>query len=98
MNPHKININGRNFIVLKSFGNKKYDVYEKIPKSAKIKHILSFGDQGYQHYFDKFGDYSYLDHNDPLRLKRFRDRFAALYDKNRDNPYSSIYWSWNYLW
>ena len=88
-----IKINGQIFKVAKSKRkNKKYDVFKD------ENFILSFGDTRYSHYKDKFKLYSKDDHNDLTRLKNFRNRFKTLYEKNKNNPLSSIYWSWNYLW
>lgn len=62
--------------------------------------IIPFGQLGYEHYKDRtpLKLYSNLDHNNKIRRKLFRDRFRKLYDENKNNKYSAIYWSWNYLW
>jgi hypothetical protein len=72
--------------------NKKYDVF----KDGKF--IVSFGASGMQHYKDKIGLWSNLDHNDEDRLKSFRNRFKKLYEMNKNNKSSGIYWSWRFLW
>lgn len=72
--------------------NKKYDVFKD------GKYITSFGALGMEHYKDKIGLYSHLDHNDKVRLQNFRNRFKSLYEKNKNNLASGIYWSWRYLW
>ena len=74
--------------------NKKYDVI--LPDGT----IISFGQLGYEHYKDTtpLKLYKHLDHNDKDRRQRFRSRFAKLYEKNKNNRYSPMYWSWNYLW
>jgi hypothetical protein len=59
---------------------------------------LFFGAYGMEQYKDKFKQYSDWDHNDEKRRELFRKRFRKLYEKNKDNPRSAIYWSWNYLW
>lgn len=69
--------------------NKKYDVFEN------GKFIVSYGDRNYQHYKDKLGYYSELDHNDKQRRKLYRKRHAK--DKI-NNPYYAGYWAYNYLW
>jgi hypothetical protein len=76
-------------VVMSTRNNKKYDVYKH------GKYVLSFGDMRYQHYKDKLGNYSNLDHNDEVRRKKFRDRFGG---RDHNNPDKALYWSWNYLW
>ena len=74
--------------------NKKYDV---IFSNGKI---VSFGQLGYEHYKDMtpLKLYSKLDHLDEKRRRLFRLRFKKLYELNKNNIYSPIFWSWNYLW
>lgn len=69
--------------------NKKYDIFKN------GKYLLSFGDSRYQHYKDKLGHYSNLDHNDEERLRKFRERFGS---KDFSNPDKALFWSWYYLW
>jgi hypothetical protein len=48
-----------------------------------------------------FGDIRYQDnliHNNKERLNRFRKRFKSLYDLNKNNYNSSIFYSYNLLW
>ncbi len=71
--------------------NKKYDVFD-----ANQKYILSFGDSRYQHFHDAFGDYTYLNHNDPYRRANYRKRAEGM--GNLSNPYSSNYWAYWTLW
>lgn len=59
---------------------------------------VKFGAYGMEHFKDKFGQFRHLDHNDQKRLIAFKSRFGKLYEKNKNNPTSAIYWSWNYLW
>lgn len=79
--------------------NKKYKV-------TFIKHnktyTIHFGDKRYEHYKDKIGLYSHLDHLDENRRRLFKGRF-----KTRKNKYgkllindkmSPLYWSYHYLW
>lgn len=68
---------------------KKYDVY------YKNKYLLSYGDIRYNHYYDKFGYYSYLNHNDPERRLLYRKRH---HNDHIHNPNYSGYWSYNFLW
>ena len=70
--------------------NKKYDVYDK-----NGSYIISFGDKRYQHYKDKIGLYSHLDHNDKKRRDRYRSRHR---NDMIDNDNFAGFFSWNYLW
>jgi len=69
--------------------HKKYDVYKG------DRYITSFGDVRYEHYYDKLGFYSNLDHLDSQRRRLYRTRHAR---DNIDNPNYAGYWSWKYLW
>ena len=58
--------------------------FEKSPrKDKKIRaHLpdgsfVDFGHPGYEHYRDKTGLWSHLDHNDPERRKRFHARHRS---------------------
>lgn len=44
----------------------------------------------------KFEDY--LIHGDKYRLNNFQDRFRKIYEKNKNNINSALFWSWNLLW
>lgn len=74
--------------------DKKYDVI--LPNGK----IISFGQIGYEQYKDStpLKLYSDLDHNDERRRDNFRKRFYKLYEKNKLNVESPIFWAWNYLW
>lgn len=74
--------------------NKKYDAM------LSDGCIIPFGQTGYEHYKDStpLRLYSNLNHDDETRRLLYRKRFAKIYKKNENNPYSSVYWSWNYLW
>jgi len=67
--------------------NKKYDVFNK-----DGKYLLSFGDSTMQHYFDKFGAFSHLDHLDKERKRLFWLRHKKTSDKK-----SPRYWL-RFLW
>lgn len=69
--------------------NKKYDVYKN------GVYITSFGDSSYQHYHDKIGLWSHLDHNNLKRRQAYQSRHAGdrLHDKT-----SAGYFAWKYLW
>lgn len=74
--------------------DKKYDVI--LPDNT----IVSFGSIEHKHYFDNtpLKLYKHLNHNDNKRRALFRKRFMKLYENNKNNRKSSIYWSWKYLW
>ena len=82
-------INGKSYIVNPStVKNKKYDVFLDGNK------IVSFGDTRYEQYYDKFGHYKHLNHNDKQRRENFRNRF-----KNHSNsPNDASFWAYYYLW
>jgi len=77
---------------------KKYDALT--PKGRWIP----FGDKRYQHYKDTtpLKLYKNLDHNDPSRRKRFRNRHKEIKTKDGTPAYldkeQPAYYSWNYLW
>lgn len=72
---------------------KKYSVYVK-SESGGVK-LIHFGDSSMEHYYDKIGLYSHLNHNDKERRKRYRQRHAndRINDKNTPG-----WWSWYKLW
>jgi hypothetical protein len=72
---------------------KKYSVYVTSEKGNPK--LIHFGALGYQHYKDKIGLYSDLDHLDKGRRKNYRSRHQhdRINDKNTPG-----YWSWHYLW
>ena len=55
--------------------NKKYSLY--VVKNGKTK-LIHFGDKRFKHYKDKLKNYSYLNHNDKNRLKRYYQRASAV--------------------
>lgn len=67
--------------------NKKYDVF------LNETYVLSFGDKRYQHYFDKIGFYSHLNHNDNTRRYNYYRRFGI-----DSIPGTAKYFSHHYLW
>jgi hypothetical protein len=69
--------------------NKKYDVYKD------GKYLVSFGDINYQHYKDKIGLYSNLNHNDENRRRLYKLRHAK---DNINDKTSAGHFSWFYLW
>ena len=74
---------------------KKYNAILKNKKTGKIKKV-PFGSSLYQQYKDSTGLnlYSDLDHNDPDRRRKYRQR----HQKDMKNKFSSGYFSWHYLW
>ena len=50
-------------------------ITENVPDKFKINKNLSFGDQNYEHYYDKIGLYHDLDHLDEDRRTNFLNRF-----------------------
>lgn len=79
--------------------NKKYSVYVKDNGDVRLIH---FGDKRYEHYKDRIGKFSHLDHGDKQRRKNYRARHEGikLSDGSRaiDNKSSPAYWSYKYLW
>lgn len=53
-----------------------------------------FGDTKYQHYQDKIGHYSHLDHGDSQRRKNFKSR----HENNRHKIGSAAFFSDSLLW
>jgi hypothetical protein len=79
--------------------NKKYSVY--VMKNGKKK-LINFGDTRYQHFKDKIGDYSNLDHNDKKRQKSYLLRAKGIRNKNGELTWkdknSANYYAVKYLW
>jgi hypothetical protein len=73
--------------------NKKYSVYVK-SESGGVK-LIHFGDKNYEHYKDKIGLYSHLDHNDKERRKNYRERHS---NDNINDKNTPGWWSWYKLW
>jgi hypothetical protein len=73
--------------------DKKYDVFDE-----QGYYILSYGSRSNEHYKDYFGYYSNLDHNDDVKRMNFNKRFSKLIQKFKENPFSSMYWSYHFLW
>lgn len=80
--------------------NKKYSVYVQ-SEYGKPK-LIHFGDTRYQHYRDRFGAYTHLNHNDTDRRKRYLSRAKGIKNKKGELTYlnknSPTYWSVKYLW
>ena len=80
----------------------KYSVYVKCTRNKCGKKLIHFGHIDYQHYKDKGGYFSHLDHLDKTRRKRYRARASGIRDKYGNRTYkdknSKNYWAYNYLW
>ena len=74
-------------IKVSSRKNKKYDVF----KHGKL--LVSFGDSRYEHFEDKIGAYSHLDHKDERRRMLYYARHGI--DAKKD---SAKYFSHKFLW
>lgn len=79
--------------------NKKYSVYVKKDNKTRLIH---FGDSNAEHYFDKLGIYSDLNHNDSSRRKNYLARSKGITNKEGNPTYkdkdSANYWSRKILW
>lgn len=75
--------------------NKKY----MVEVDGKKVH---FGDTRYQHYKDKIGLYSHLDHLDKERRRRYRTRHSNIILSDGipayKRKYSPAWFSYHYLW
>jgi hypothetical protein len=78
---------------------KKYSVY--VMKNNK-KTLIHFGDSNMQHFKDKIGEWSSLDHNDKERRKSYRSRSGGIKNKRGEltakDKNSANYWSRRILW
>lgn len=82
-----IKIEGLNKYI-NSYGySKKKD--KKYFVTLKDNTVINYGNINYE---------DYLIHGDEERRNRFRSRFRSLYNKNKNNIYSPIFWTWNILW
>lgn len=79
--------------------NKKYSVY--VMKDGKKK-LINFGDVRYQHYKDKIGKFSRLDHGDKDRRKSYLARAKGIKNKAGQLTWkdktSPNYFSIRFLW
>lgn len=90
----KVTVDGKIYEILKSERkNKKLKVF--------VKRWIHFGDTRYQHYKDKTGIWSELDHNDPERRRRYLARASKIKSRGKltaKNKNSPNFWSINILW
>ncbi len=78
---------------------KGYKIYKSDKPKKKYYALVNnkkiyFGDTSYQHYKDKLGVYSYLNHLDPKRRKLYKLR----HEKDRHLKGSAGYFSDQILW
>tara|TARA_R110002124_G_scaffold71913_1_gene192352 strand:+ start:2141 stop:2404 length:264 start_codon:yes stop_codon:yes gene_type:complete len=83
-----------NFIISK-VKNKKYSIRYK-------GKLVSFGDKRYQHFRDKIGKYSNLNHNDAVRRTAYLKRAKGIKNKNGELTWkikgTPNYYSVKMLW
>ena len=94
---HKnITIDNQKLIFKKGPKNKKYSVLFPDGK------IVTFGDKRYQHYRDRIGLWSNLDHNNKTRRENYRKRHEAVKLKDgriaKNVKFTPAWFSWNFLW
>jgi hypothetical protein len=69
--------------------SKKYDAFDE-----NGQYITSFGDKRYQHFFDRIGFYSHLNHLDVDRLDRYYKRHGVDFELRSPKFFSHAYlWS-----
>jgi len=86
--------------------NKKYSVYvmkvdsvsDVSDSDVKKPTLIHFGDRRYEHYFDKIGRWSNLNHNDKKRRKSYRARAEGIGDESYKDKDTANYWAYNMLW
>ena len=76
--------------------------HKKYKVKVDSKYTVHFGDNRYQHFKDKIGLYSNLDHNDAKRRKNYRTRVSKIKNKQGEFtykiPFTSNWFSYNFLW
>lgn len=77
-------------------------LHKKYKATFKDGSVIHFGDKRYQHYYDKIGFYSKLNHKDPERRRRYRARHSGIDNKDGSKSIShkksAAYLSYYYLW
>ncbi len=85
----------------------KYTYFKSMRKNKKLAVVIDgksvhFGDTRYQHFKDKTGIHSNLDHGDKKRQKNYLTRARGIKDKSgkltKDNPLSPNYHAIRILW
>jgi len=84
----------KNYILKFFISQRRYKKYRvDIYLNNKFVKSVHFGDRRYEHYEDKIGFYSDLDHNDMERLQAYYKRHKKPY-----KPLSPSFFSSTYLW
>ncbi len=101
----KIRSHGDNWITFEEgTGNKKYKAIVRSKATGCVIKTTQFGDRQYQQYKDlvPLKLYSHLDHKDKSRRENYLKRSKAIRDSRgkltSKVPYSSNWFSINYLW
>lgn len=85
----------------------KYTYEKSDKKNKKLMTVVNnktihFGQLPYEHFKDKTGIWSKLDHGDEKRRKNYRTRHSKIKNKEGqfviNNPLSPAYHSFNILW
>jgi hypothetical protein len=79
---------------------KKLDKYIKeigYSKRKDKKYFIKNIDNKIVH-FGNINFEDFLIHGDQNRLSNFQDRFRKIYEKNKNNINSPLFYSWNLLW
>ena len=75
---------------------KKYEVAITFKDPSKKPKKVQFGSLQHEHYKDRIGFFTDLDHNNVQRRKLFYNRFRSLLKKTK--KYSPMYFSAKFLW
>lgn len=84
--------------IIKNKGLDKYIISYGYSKRKGKKYHVILRDTLKPVHFGALDYEDYLIHKDPIRRENFRKRFKALYEKNKNNPSSPIFWSYLILW
>jgi hypothetical protein len=83
-------------------GDRNYKYKVIITMKNGSKKVVQFGDKRYQQYKDRIGLYTHLDHNNPVRRRRYRIRHGEIKLKDGRRAinvkYSPAWFSWHFLW
>ena len=75
-------------------------------RKDKFRKTVKFGDNRYQQYKDRIGDWSFLDHRDKKRRDRYRARHSKIMKvlteeytlPSYEVPFTPEWFSWYLLW